>query len=48
MNIAQRGSSVHLFNGVDLDWKGEAYNFQYHSRVKDVAELLYRGSGLQE
>ena len=38
MNIKQRGSSAPLFHGVDLDWKGEAYNFQYHCRVKDEAE----------
>ena len=40
MNFKQRGSSAPLFHVVDLDWKGEAYNFQYHSRVKDEADCI--------
>ena len=40
MNIKQHGSNVPLFHNVDLDWKGEAYNFQYHSKMKDEAECI--------
>ena len=40
MNIKQNNTNAPLFHGVDLDWKGEAYNFQYHNNVKDEAECI--------
>ena len=40
MNIKQSNSDAPLFHAVDLDWKGDAYNFQYHCKVKDEAECI--------
>jgi len=40
MDIKQSNTNAPLFHGVDLDWKGDAYNFQYHSKMKDEAECI--------
>ena len=29
-----------LFHGVDLDWKGDVYNFEYDNKAKDEAECI--------
>jgi len=38
MNIKQKDSDSPLFHSIDLDWRGEAFNFQFCKTVKDEAE----------
>ena len=38
MSIKQKDSDSPLFHSIDLDWRGEAFNFQFCKTVKDKAE----------
>ena len=38
MSIKQNDSDSPLFHSIDLDWRGEAFNFQFYKTVKDETE----------
>ena len=40
MSIKEKENNNLLFHSIQLDWRGEAFNFQFCKTVKDEAECV--------